>query len=484
MTLFSYFFLLIFLPFGILLKWGGSKVVSDQTPILLLISIVFWIWFFRSFSFFPLFAVLFLIFLNYPLMKTYIQNKKRVWGGIATLLNITFIGAILFGFKRTGYYQHLFDQHLSLFFLFPVLFLSFFLNVFSLWIDIVYQRVDQNELKLSSFLLYLLYFPALLSLTFLPYKSFVHSCKYREDRYSHSRGLFLLAIGLFKIVFLVAPFHSFIYKGFESTGVWVNNLESLFSVLCVIFFFYFLFSGISDLARGVSLMLGMPLPHNFDRSLRTKGVSDFFSHTFITVKQFVDEYLYFVISNWTTRYRLLWLHLTLVGSALLLFNLSILKLLAGIYVLWLTEFFWKKRGIKLPIIVAKLVFYFSMSVVIVLWLSPTFIYAKSMLAGLVGLHGFALPDTLLKLSIFKFLAPYVYFCDNNGELSFLGATSTLYFWIFLGFFVGHLGESSARMSKDFRSNMTTLLFTVLLLILSLIYLYDIPFFDVIGVSYV
>jgi alginate O-acetyltransferase complex protein AlgI len=55
---------------------------------------------------------------------------------------------------------------------------------------------------------------------------------------------------------------------------------------------YFDFSGYSDMAIGLALLLGIPLPVNFRSPYKALSVADFWRRWHITLSRFLRDYLY------------------------------------------------------------------------------------------------------------------------------------------------------------------------------------------------
>jgi hypothetical protein len=232
------------------------------------------------------------------------------------------------------------------------------------------------------------------------------------------------------------------------------------------------------------MILGIELPANFKSTLRVVNIKEFIGHSFITLGLFFQRYLFSYI--WCENYRKnkFFQHLFFNILVVLIFGVLMLKVSLGLYLLWGMWGIWKKFQIELPNIISKIIFYFSMGILLILVCSINIEHSWMMIQGLVGYHGFALPDVLLKLSIFKSLSPYIDFCSNSGELGYINGNPELYGWIFLAFFIGHLGVSADQMVKNFKANLLNFLFTTIVLIICLIYLFNVTLFDPIGVPYV
>ncbi len=106
------------------------------------------------------------------------------------------------------------------------------------------------------------------------------------------RGLWLLASGLGKKViladFLLAPF---VDQVFASPGVasapfhWIACYSFCFQV-------YFDFSGYTDMARGMALLMGFELPFNFTEPYLSRNPTEFWRRWHITLSRWLGDYLF------------------------------------------------------------------------------------------------------------------------------------------------------------------------------------------------
>ncbi len=110
-----------------------------------------------------------------------------------------------------------------------------------------------------------------------------------------ARGLFVFAIGLFKkIAFAdsIAPYADTAFAKADS----LTFLEAWAGAGAYSLQLYFDFSGYSDMAVGLGLMLGLTLPFNFDVPFRSTSMIVFWKRWHITMTRFFMMYLYSPIS--------------------------------------------------------------------------------------------------------------------------------------------------------------------------------------------
>lgn len=120
----------------------------------------------------------------------------------------------------------------------------------------------------------------------------------RESTYSFRLNNFLVgcgffAIGLFKKVVLADGIQPFVGPVFEADpGQQLTLIEAWGGVLAYTLQLYFDFSGYSDMAIGLSKMLNIDLPFNFDSPYKARNISDFWRRWHMTLSRFLRDYLY------------------------------------------------------------------------------------------------------------------------------------------------------------------------------------------------
>jgi D-alanyl-lipoteichoic acid acyltransferase DltB (MBOAT superfamily) len=107
-----------------------------------------------------------------------------------------------------------------------------------------------------------------------------------------ARALFLFAIGLVKKAALADELSKIVDDGFVTGTAAPSQLQAWLSSAGFSLQLYFDFSGYSDMALGVALLLGVTLPANFDSPYRSPSIIDFWRRWHITLSNFITTYLY------------------------------------------------------------------------------------------------------------------------------------------------------------------------------------------------
>ncbi|MDO5483715.1 MAG: MBOAT family O-acyltransferase, partial [Desulfovibrionaceae bacterium] len=109
-----------------------------------------------------------------------------------------------------------------------------------------------------------------------------------------ARGLSLFSMGLAKKVLLadsLAVYANAVFNAAER-GLPLSASEAWLGSLCYTFQLYFDFSGYTDMALGLGLMLGLRLPENFNSPYKATGIVDFWRRWHITLSSWLRDFLY------------------------------------------------------------------------------------------------------------------------------------------------------------------------------------------------
>lgn len=107
-------------------------------------------------------------------------------------------------------------------------------------------------------------------------------------------GLGIFTVGLFKKVVIADGLSAYSTPVFVAadSGLAVSTLESWIGALAYTFQLYNDFSGYSDMAIGIALLLGIRLPLNFLSPYRARSVTEFWRRWHVTLSRFLRNYLY------------------------------------------------------------------------------------------------------------------------------------------------------------------------------------------------
>jgi len=172
--------------------------------------------------------------------------------------------------------------------------ISFFIfQALSYSID-VYRGKMEPEKNIVDFSFYLTFFPQLVAGPIVRASEFIPQMKgeYSISRNEFGYGLFLILQGLVKKM-LISDFIStgFIDRVFDAPALF-SGFENLMAVYGYGLQIYCDFSGYTDIAIGVAMLMGFRLPLNFNSPYKAVSVSDFWKRWHISLSRWLKDYLY------------------------------------------------------------------------------------------------------------------------------------------------------------------------------------------------
>jgi alginate O-acetyltransferase complex protein AlgI len=157
-------------------------------------------------------------------------------------------------------------------------------------IDIYRGQVEPVK-RFGDFVCYVAMFPQLVAGPIVRYSTVAKQLFERTHTWDKfAAGVLAFQSGLVKKVLLadlLAPAADLVFAGGPVTtaDAWIGSLAYSFQL-------YFDFSGYSDMAIGLGLMLGFRLPINFDRPYISQSITEFWRRWHISLSTWLRDYLY------------------------------------------------------------------------------------------------------------------------------------------------------------------------------------------------
>ncbi|MBR1750086.1 MAG: hypothetical protein IJ740_04250 [Ruminococcus sp.] len=170
----------------------------------------------------------------------------------------------------------------------------------------------------------------------------------------------------------------------------VSAITAWLGLICAGMYVYFEFASLTHMARGVSLMLGIELPENFDYPYKTVSVTEFVKKFNVSVTAWFTDYIYTPISRLGGKVYLI-PAVIITGAAMSLwYGADLSKLMFGIYIglLCLLDIFVFGRVVKkLPYAVAMVINMMLILLGMVFFVSGDRDYAVSFVLAVFGKNG-------------------------------------------------------------------------------------------------
>ncbi len=286
-------FLWLFLPFFALYTVLCRRL-SWRTLYLTLFSLFFY---YKTGGFYFL-LIIFMSLSDYAIslfLSEERRPKQRRWL-VATSVIIDL--GILSYFKYTGLlaeiFSGLFGGDLSFGNIFLPIGISFFTFQSISYVVDVYRGSIEPAARWIDYLFYLSFFPQLVAGPIVRARDFLPQIKEPTlvTRDMVGRALFLILIGLFKKS-VISDYISvnFVDRIFDAPLLY-SGVENLMGVYGYALQIYCDFSGYSDMAIGIALLLGFRFPKNFDLPYRSATITEFWRRWHISLSSWLKDYLY------------------------------------------------------------------------------------------------------------------------------------------------------------------------------------------------
>jgi len=304
--------------------------------------------------------------------------------------------------------------------------ISFFtFHQISYLVDSYFGKIKNGKLK--EYLMYILFFPKLISGPIVRYNEFVHQLKNLKvsiDYRNASIGLMLFFIGLLKITTAARVFGIWADKGFSDPATltvidgWTTSLSYTFQI-------YFDFSGYIDMAMGSARFFNIQLPVNFNSPYRAVNIQDFWQRWHITLSTFLRDYIYIPLGG------------SRLGEFRTYTNIILTFLICGIwhgsgwmFILWgglhgvglVFQRLWQKTKIKMPFLLSVLLTFNFVNMTWIFFRSDSVSQALNILKSMAGLNltsGFTvlhgIPASEIIIAILSITI--VFFAPNSNQIS-------------------------------------------------------------------
>ncbi len=155
----------------------------------------------------------------------------------------------------------------------------------------VYRGKAPPVQSFMDFMCYVAMFPQLVAGPIVRYNTIAEQLAERTHTIGKfSRGVLFFQAGLAKKVLVADILGSLADRAFAAEAL--TTADAWIGILAYTFQIYFDFSGYSDMAIGLGLMMGFRLPVNFNQPYRSVSITDFWRRWHISLSAFLRDYLY------------------------------------------------------------------------------------------------------------------------------------------------------------------------------------------------
>lgn len=385
----SYVFIIGFLPLTLVLyylsaRWFGSLCARC---VLILASLFFYSWWDVRNLPILLGSILLNYFIAGQILRCAGQGRKA-WLTAGILFDLGLLGY----FKYTAFAVETVNSLMHTGFAVPQIVLPLGISFFTFTQIACLVDSYRGEVKgytKSGYFLFVTIFPHLIAGPILYHKDmipqFLDERNYHINYENMNRGIVWFTIGLAKKVLIADHLSRYVGEAFAHADQ-LSMVDAWFASFAYTLQLYFDFSGYSEMAIGLGLMLNFKLPLNFNSPYQSTSIIEFWRRWHMTLSGFLKNYLYIPLGGNRTGHHLR--------------NIMITMLLAGLwhgagwtFIFWgglhglyiCINHLWRKTGHSLPKPAGWLVTFLAVNFAWVFFRAENFDTAFAVLSAMMGM---------------------------------------------------------------------------------------------------
>ncbi len=227
----------------------------------------------------------------------WIQKSEGVSKKLFATISILFSLSFLLYFKYANFFIENTNILLLTHFEFVDLFLPIGISFYTFQSISYLVDVYRGQISASSnfldYAFYMTFFPHLVAGPIVRASDFLGQVNQpeRPNSYVFKESFVRILLGLIKKLFIADYLAKYVDMVFENPGFY-SGAENLLAVFAYTFQIYFDFSGYSDIAIGLALLVGYRLKENFDNPYNATNITVFWRKWHISLSSWLRDYVY------------------------------------------------------------------------------------------------------------------------------------------------------------------------------------------------
>ena len=410
----SYVFIIGFLPITLILYYLSAKKFGSQCAriVLILASLFFYSWWdIRNLP-----ILLGSILVNYVLAGRILHSEKKsrkAWLILGILFDLVLLGFFKYSAFAVETVNGIFHTGFSVPQIVLPLGISFFTFTQIACLADSY-RGEVEGYSRSGYFLFVTIFPHLIAGPILYHKDmipqFMVEKNYRISYENLNRGIVWFTLGLAKKVLIADKLSEYVGTAFAHAAQ-LSMTDAWFASFAYTLQLYFDFSGYSEMAIGLGLMLNFKLPLNFNSPYQSTSIIEFWRRWHMTLSAFLKDYLYIPLGGNRTGYHLR--------------NILITMLLAGLwhgagwtFIFWgglhglyiCINHLWRKAGRSMPKPIGWFITFMAVNMAWVFFRAEDFQTAFAVIAAMFGMTAVEMPTQIFTLKRMAVVAVLIGCC--------------------------------------------------------------------------
>lgn len=237
--------------------------------------------------------------LSYFLYREQRDVQRKVYLWFSVIVNLTFLGYFKYTNFILGTYNDMVGGHLSFINVILPVGISFYTFQSISYIIEIYRKEITPAKNYVDYLFFVSFFPQLVAGPIVRAKDFIPQiyAKLNLTKEDVNYALFLIIGGLIKKT-VISDYISinFVDRIFDSPNSY-TAFENLMAAYGYTIQIYCDFSGYSDMAIGVALLLGFKLPTNFRTPYKSSSITEFWRRWHISLSTWLKDFLYISVGG-------------------------------------------------------------------------------------------------------------------------------------------------------------------------------------------
>lgn len=225
------------------------------------------------------------------------SEKKRVYAAVLTLIAILIVFKYGVDFLNQLFFKIGFDSV----FLVPLGISYFVFKTIHYVVET--SRGTIKEHNFLDFFFYLVFFPTFFAGPITLFEDFKNQNIARKN-VDLTWSIYRICVGLIKKIVIaqylvIETFGGSPISTFEASIATIPSYLILFQLALYYLYCYFDFAALSDIAIGVSGLLGFKVPENFNFPIAAKSIGEFWQKWHMSLSNFCKYYIYFYVLGYT-----------------------------------------------------------------------------------------------------------------------------------------------------------------------------------------
>jgi alginate O-acetyltransferase complex protein AlgI len=401
----SYVFIFGFLPVTLIVFFVLTRFYSQKAAKIWLTLASIFFYGYWNIAYLPL--LLLSIAFNYYLGRAINATKPKsreakilLWLGI-----LADVGLIVY-YKYAGFFVASANSLLNLDFAIPAVILPLGISFYT-FTQIAYlvdsYKGETKDYDFLTYILFISFYPQLIAGPLLLHTELIpqlqESKTFTLSYENLVQGFAWFCLGLAKKLLFADAVSVLVAPVFDNAAE-VSFFEAWLGALSYTLQLYFDFSGYSDMAIGLALMLNIHLPINFNSPYKATSIIEFWRRWHITLSRFLRDYLYIPLGG------------NRLGETRRYINLMITMLLGGLwhgagwtFVIWgglhgaflIINHAWRKLGFAMPALLGWLITFTGVVVSWVFFRASSIQDATEILLAMSGTEQILIPSSYQNL---------------------------------------------------------------------------------------